>query len=175
MILYLFQLTLGVVIHFAKTPSFMGGRRPPQNYLHAFLGLVIIALAFYQVHYGITIEWYEATIGSGTIVPASALHAWTALIVVSPYIAFYLRHSFNNGIHFCIFRYSGHSTQLDFCSSLDNTRKKQQYGNPPRRNNSENPVKPLFRKGKREIRNGRQHSIRKSKTFILLENRTIWN
>lgn len=83
MILYLFQLVLGVIIHFLKTPSFMGGRRPPQNYFHAILGLVTIALAFYQVHYGIKTEWYEATLGDGTVVPESALHAWIALIVVS--------------------------------------------------------------------------------------------
>jgi len=82
LILYLVQLALGVLIHFLKTPSFMGGRRPPQNYLHAILGLVTIALAFYQVHYGIKTEWYEATLGDGTVVPESALHAWIALIVI---------------------------------------------------------------------------------------------
>ena len=96
LILYLFQLTLGVIIHFFKTPSFMGGRRPPQNYVHAILGLVIIALAFYQVHYGIKTEWYEATFGDGTIVPDSALHAWIALIVVSSQSLFYYSPPFDN-------------------------------------------------------------------------------
>ena len=50
LILYCIQLLLGAVIHFLKMPpSILGGHRPPQNYFHAVLGLVIIALAFYQV------------------------------------------------------------------------------------------------------------------------------
>ena len=60
----------------------MGGQRPPQNYFHAILGLAIIALAAYQVHYGIVTEWIHST-GDGTIVPQKAMNAWIALTVVS--------------------------------------------------------------------------------------------
>jgi hypothetical protein len=35
--------------------------RPPQNYIHAIFGLLIIALALYQVHTGYHIEWPETT------------------------------------------------------------------------------------------------------------------
>jgi len=45
------------------------------------MGLTIVALAFFQVHYGIKTEWYEGT-GDGTVVPMSAYHAWIALIVI---------------------------------------------------------------------------------------------
>ncbi|KAI5118493.1 hypothetical protein M0805_003524 [Coniferiporia weirii] len=81
LVLYLSQVLLGSVIHLFKAPRLLNGRRPPQNYFHAILGLTIIALAFYQVHFGIKTEWYEGT-GDGTVVPVSALHAWTALIVI---------------------------------------------------------------------------------------------
>jgi hypothetical protein len=47
--LYVAQLLLGMVIHFFKTPKLLNGHRPPQNYLHAILGLAIIALAGFQV------------------------------------------------------------------------------------------------------------------------------
>lgn len=86
LLLYLLQVTGGIVIHFFKTPSLLNGRRPPQNYFHAVTGLTILALAFYQVHYGIQTEWYEGT-GDGTIVPMSALHAWIALMVVCYFIS----------------------------------------------------------------------------------------
>jgi len=78
LVLYALQLCLGMTIHFFKMP-FMGGHRPPQNYFHAILGLSIIALAFYQVHYGINTEWIFYT---GIIIDPRAMHAWTALIVV---------------------------------------------------------------------------------------------
>jgi len=62
-ILYLVQLVLGSLIHYIKPPRFPSLNpfpanshslllRPPQNYLHAILGLVIIILAFYQVRSG---------------------------------------------------------------------------------------------------------------------------
>ncbi|EJC98208.1 uncharacterized protein FOMMEDRAFT_143304 [Fomitiporia mediterranea MF3/22] len=81
LILYLVQLLIGTVIHSFKTPRLLNGHRPPQNYFHAILGLVIIALAFYQVHYGIVTEWTEGT-GDGTVVPRAAMRAWEALIVL---------------------------------------------------------------------------------------------
>ncbi|KII84247.1 hypothetical protein PLICRDRAFT_179510 [Plicaturopsis crispa FD-325 SS-3] len=81
LILYLAQLVLGAVIHFFKTPSLFSGRRPPQNYLHAVLGLVILALAAYQVHYGLVTEWLLVAGGLHAI-PQSAINAWMALIIV---------------------------------------------------------------------------------------------
>ncbi|KAJ6609094.1 hypothetical protein B0H10DRAFT_2165067 [Mycena sp. CBHHK59/15] len=79
--LYLTQLLMGTFIHYVKTPSLFRGHRPPQNYLHVILGLAIIALAGYQVHYGLTFEWAFAT-GGLHKVPNSALNAWMALIIV---------------------------------------------------------------------------------------------
>lgn len=55
LILYLVQCGLGAFIHFIKNPN--RSRRPPQNYLHAVVGLAIIGLAFYQVHSGFDHEW----------------------------------------------------------------------------------------------------------------------
>lgn len=49
LILYLGQLLIGTFIHFVKFPSFFRGRRSPQNYFHAVLGLIIIILAQVQV------------------------------------------------------------------------------------------------------------------------------
>jgi len=62
-------------------PSLFHGHRPPQNYFHVILGLATLALAAYQVHYGLTIEWAFAT-GNLHPVPRSAIHAWEALIIV---------------------------------------------------------------------------------------------
>ncbi|KAJ7099946.1 hypothetical protein B0H15DRAFT_502847 [Mycena belliarum] len=78
--LYVTQLLLGAVIHFIKMPALFRGHRPPQNYLHVVLGLAILALAAYQVHYGLTIEWLVT--GGLHKVPDSAMHAWMALIIV---------------------------------------------------------------------------------------------
>ncbi|KAF5336249.1 hypothetical protein D9758_014359 [Tetrapyrgos nigripes] len=82
LILYVIQLVWGLFIHFVKTPSPFGpGTRPPQNYFHAFLGLVILILAQEQVHYGLWTEW-PTTTGNIHTVPQSAKHAWIALVVV---------------------------------------------------------------------------------------------
>jgi hypothetical protein len=54
-ILYIIQCSLGGIIHFIKEKNRI--RRPPQNYLHAFLGLFIIGGSFWQVHNGYTVEW----------------------------------------------------------------------------------------------------------------------
>jgi hypothetical protein len=47
--LYSFQLLLGAFIHLVRTPSLFIVHRPPQNYLHAALGLSILAMAGYEV------------------------------------------------------------------------------------------------------------------------------
>jgi len=57
--LYLAQCGLGAFIHWVK-PKVPRGR-PPQNYMHAVLGLTIIGLAFYQVRTGYKTEWPMAT------------------------------------------------------------------------------------------------------------------
>ncbi|KAJ8487440.1 hypothetical protein ONZ45_g14338 [Pleurotus djamor] len=80
MVLYVIQLILGIVIHFFK-PTWFGGRRPPQNYFHAIIGLAMLALAAYQVHLGLTQEWVLAS-GGLHQVPMSAVSAWIALIVI---------------------------------------------------------------------------------------------
>jgi Na+/H+ antiporter NhaA len=49
LLFYVGQLALGIIIHTFKTPRLFNGRRPPQNYFHAVLGLSILALAGYQV------------------------------------------------------------------------------------------------------------------------------
>jgi len=72
--LYLIQLVLGSIIHHIKPPRFPSANpflsnrdsssppnplllRPPQNYVHAILGLVIIFLSFYQVRSGYKYMW----------------------------------------------------------------------------------------------------------------------
>lgn len=79
--LYVVQVVLGILIHFFKFPSLFRARRPPQNYLHVFLGLVIFILAAFQVHYGLYTEWSLA-LGGLHKVPQSAKNAWLALIII---------------------------------------------------------------------------------------------
>jgi uncharacterized membrane protein len=50
---------LGAFIHFYHPKHSV--RRPPQNYLHAVVGLLIISLAFYQVRTGYNVEWPTTT------------------------------------------------------------------------------------------------------------------
>jgi len=59
LVLYLAQCALGAFIHFVKDAN--RKRRPPQNYVHAVVGITIIALALYQVHLGYDHEWQAAT------------------------------------------------------------------------------------------------------------------
>ena len=47
--LYIAQVTLGALVHFVRIPFPFLGHRPPQNYIHALLGLTILAMAEYQV------------------------------------------------------------------------------------------------------------------------------
>jgi hypothetical protein len=48
-IMYIIQVIIGIFVHYVKVPTLGRGRRPVQNYLHALLGLAIMALAAYQV------------------------------------------------------------------------------------------------------------------------------
>jgi hypothetical protein len=78
LVLYLAQCSLGAIIHWFKPRSFIG--RPPQNYLHAILGLLIIGLAFYQVRLGYRTEWPTTTGRAG--LPNSADYVWYTWVVV---------------------------------------------------------------------------------------------
>ncbi|PFH48966.1 hypothetical protein AMATHDRAFT_64230 [Amanita thiersii Skay4041] len=81
LILYLVQLVLGLFVHFFKFPSIFRGYRAPHNYLHVVIGLATLALAQFQVHYGLFTEWPTAT-GGLHMVPQSAKRAWLALLIV---------------------------------------------------------------------------------------------
>lgn len=49
--LYFVQVALGAVFHHIKPAALsVGFRRPAQNYVHAVLGLLMIAMAMHQVH-----------------------------------------------------------------------------------------------------------------------------
>lgn len=58
-VLYLLQCGVGAIIHWVKASD--RTRRPLQNYFHAIFGLLIIALAYYQVHSGYKVEWPKVT------------------------------------------------------------------------------------------------------------------
>ncbi|KAJ7510814.1 hypothetical protein B0H11DRAFT_1845525 [Mycena galericulata] len=53
--LYLAQCALGAFIHYIKPKK--SRQRPPQNYLHALLGIVVIGLGMYQIRTGYDSEW----------------------------------------------------------------------------------------------------------------------
>ncbi|KAJ7041471.1 hypothetical protein C8F04DRAFT_1078979 [Mycena alexandri] len=82
LVMYFTQVFLGAFIHWIKFPflRFPGGRLP-QNYLHAVLGLAIIALASWQTHYGL---WYEWTYVTGNVHPVSwrCKDFWVAIVVI---------------------------------------------------------------------------------------------
>lgn len=77
-VLYAAQCTLGALIHFVK--PLHSTRRPPQNYVHAVLGITVVTLAFWQVHTGYRNEWPAAT-GRGEV-PSGVNAAWIAWAVV---------------------------------------------------------------------------------------------
>ncbi|CAK5272473.1 unnamed protein product [Mycena citricolor] len=82
LILYLLQVLLGAFIHYVKpnaTRNTPGGRTP-QNYLHAILGLSIVALASWQTHYGLWTEWALAT-GNANPVNWKCKHFWLGIVV----------------------------------------------------------------------------------------------
>ncbi|KZW01863.1 hypothetical protein EXIGLDRAFT_716508 [Exidia glandulosa HHB12029] len=83
-ILYVVQCSLGAIIHFIKSATRL--RRPPQNYLHAVLGLVIIGLALAQVHSGYDKEWNAAT-GRGEVSNGVKI-VWIIWVVLLPVLYF---------------------------------------------------------------------------------------
>ncbi|KAI9459021.1 hypothetical protein F5148DRAFT_1320133 [Russula earlei] len=80
--LYTAQVLLGPFIHFIRIPFLPIAHRPLQNYFHAVLGLTILAMAGYQIHYGLYTEW-ELMTGNVHPVKQSLKHAWLALLIVS--------------------------------------------------------------------------------------------
>jgi len=79
--LYIAQIVIGLFIHVVRVPFLFIFHRPPQNYFHAILGLVILAMAGYEIHDGIYTEWPFMT---ANIPPVkdSAKHAWLALLII---------------------------------------------------------------------------------------------
>ncbi|KAJ6595086.1 hypothetical protein DFH09DRAFT_1412976 [Mycena vulgaris] len=53
--LYVLQCAFGAVVHYIKPEN--AQRRPPQNYLHAIVGIAILILGMYQIHTGYDNEW----------------------------------------------------------------------------------------------------------------------
>jgi hypothetical protein len=80
LLLYLVQIVLGPAVHLFKMRSIFRGHRPPHNYLHVAVGLSIIALASYQVHYGLYFEWYDFV--GIHLIPKSCRSAWLALTII---------------------------------------------------------------------------------------------
>ncbi|TCD70063.1 hypothetical protein EIP91_005044 [Steccherinum ochraceum] len=84
-VLYFVQLVLGEFIHLVKPRSWtVDKRRPPQNYFHAVLGLLIIALSFYQVRTGFRTEWPQQT-GRGSVGNGANI-VWYIWVVAIPVI-----------------------------------------------------------------------------------------
>ena len=79
-VLYFAQLLFGALIHFVRVNSAgVAARRPPQNYAHALMGLLIIALAAWQVRTGFRTEYPEWTTGR---VPRGVGTLWIVWVVV---------------------------------------------------------------------------------------------
>ncbi|KAJ6564987.1 hypothetical protein DFH09DRAFT_1035121 [Mycena vulgaris] len=81
LVMYLIQVSLGAFIHWIKFPFRFPGGRHPQNYLHGLLGLSIVALATWQTHYGLWIEWPFVT-GNAHPVNWRCKHFWLGIVVV---------------------------------------------------------------------------------------------
>jgi len=77
--LYIVQCSLGGFIHFIKSAK--QSRRPPQNYGHAALGIMIIGLSFWQVYTGLMQEWPRI---GGTPVPMVIWTWWKVWTVMIP-------------------------------------------------------------------------------------------
>lgn len=77
--LYFAQAAFGAAVHWFKPRN--SKRRPLQNYLHAIFGLLIIALALYQVRTGFLVEW-PLKVGLGNI-PNAVNIVWYVWVAVS--------------------------------------------------------------------------------------------
>ncbi|KAJ7093284.1 hypothetical protein B0H15DRAFT_929532 [Mycena belliarum] len=79
--LYVFQCVLGAVIHYIK-PASAARRRPPQNYAHGVLGLLVVGLGMYQIRTGYADEW-PRLLRYGAL-PQSVNRLWIAWCVILP-------------------------------------------------------------------------------------------
>ncbi|KAI0644677.1 hypothetical protein C8Q79DRAFT_1011697 [Trametes meyenii] len=85
-VLYFAQILLGAIVHYVKPTSWtVGKRRPMQNYLHAVFGILIVALAFYQVRSGFRTEWKQS--GRPPISNAANI-VWYVWVVLIPVLYF---------------------------------------------------------------------------------------
>jgi len=82
-ILYIVQCSYGGIIHFYKSSK--ATRRPPQNYGHAVLGLLIISLSFWQVYTGLDYEWQAV---GGRSVRIAIWTWWKVWVVMIPILYF---------------------------------------------------------------------------------------
>jgi len=76
------QCVLGAVIHYVKKKDRV--RRPPQNYIHAVFGLLVITLALFQVRSGYNSEW-PTTTGRDPL-PAGVDILYWVWVVVSQFL-----------------------------------------------------------------------------------------
>ena len=83
-VLYSVQCGLGAFIHWVKPQAKAPGprARPPQNYVHAIFGLLILALAFYQVNTGYKDEWPLLGRGNAPSAVNRAFIAWAVLLPI---------------------------------------------------------------------------------------------
>ncbi|KAG5636522.1 hypothetical protein H0H81_007748 [Sphagnurus paluster] len=79
---WIIQFLIWAIIHFVKSTTRV--RRPPQNYLHAVLGLVIIGLAIAQIQNGYSDEWKKTT-GRNTLPNSVSIifYVWIGVIVAA--------------------------------------------------------------------------------------------
>ncbi|KAH6913838.1 hypothetical protein BKA70DRAFT_646105 [Coprinopsis sp. MPI-PUGE-AT-0042] len=83
LVLYILQVSLGAIVHFFKPKSWTkGGRRPIQNYIHAILGVLIIALALFQARTGYKTEWPRVTSRAATNGVNIVWYVWVVLLPV---------------------------------------------------------------------------------------------
>jgi hypothetical protein len=81
LVLYLVQAIFGALIHFWKPVRYRTpGHRPPHHYAHPVLGLLIVGLAFWQVHMGYSGLFFAYT---SHHVPRAVNIAWLVWVVVS--------------------------------------------------------------------------------------------
>jgi len=80
LVLWAVQAALGTIIHKFK-PKDVAKRRPPQNYVHAVLGLLIIGVAFWQVRTGYRDAWPSAT---GREAPRGVNILWIVWVALLP-------------------------------------------------------------------------------------------
>lgn len=116
-VLYFIQCALGAVIHWIKPKNSTG--RPAQNYIHAVLGLLIIALALYQVRTGFKVEWPKTT-GRGELMTGATVVWYIWVVVRLSFRHSYRLREFSSSLRCSSFFPSFTSVVLPFClANLD--------------------------------------------------------